>query len=98
LLGDMLELDEQAAQLHRELVPAILAARSRVVVLVGECMRELVTLLTRHRMAVHWFDTASAAWEEVKRTVLHNEVLMVKGSNSTGLYALVRELEASYSA
>lgn len=98
LLGDMLELDEHTGQLHRQLIPLILAARPRMIMLVGKAMEEVASLLTRHQAAVYWFDSVAEAWDKIKSTVLHDEVLMVKGSNSTGLYALVRKLEGLYSA
>lgn len=96
LLGDMLELDSESETLHRELLPLIVDAQPRKVWLVGEHMKALVALLEQQNISVSWAEIPSVAWEEIRQGAQHNEIVMLKGSNSTGLHALVQKIKARY--
>lgn len=92
LLGDMLELDAESARLHTELLPAIVEASPRLVMMVGDHMKPVCAALADQGLHACWYADVRHAWEAVVEAIGHEEILMVKGSNSTGLHALLRNL------
>jgi len=87
VLGDMLELGEASADLHRGLKHAIDAAGIDLVVACGPMMRLLYDDLAPERRA--WAPTSAALEADLLGRVQAGDVVMVKGSLGTRMAPLV---------
>ena len=91
VLGEMKELGAGSDAFHAGLAPLLAAAHVDHAVLVGPAMAALVAALPRHIPAVHVADAAAA---RAATRLGAGDVLLVKGSNSVGLGAVVAALAA----
>jgi UDP-N-acetylmuramoyl-tripeptide--D-alanyl-D-alanine ligase len=86
-LGEMRELGEGSAALHAGLASAILSAKVSAAVLSGEEMRHLVDELRARDASIrveHVTGPAEAA-ERVKSWLEPGDVVLIKGSNASGM-------------
>lgn len=93
VLGDMLELGPDEAQLHRELADAVAAASVDLVFAAGPLMKNLFDALPPHRRAL-WAPTSAALQEELPRAIRPGDAVMVKGSNGSKMGAVVVAIRA----
>jgi UDP-N-acetylmuramoyl-tripeptide--D-alanyl-D-alanine ligase len=93
ILGAMKELGDQSAALHAGLAAPIRAAGVGLAMLVGAEMKPLADALAGD-LAVEHVDTASQAATLAGAMLRDRDVVLVKGSNSVGLGALVAALSA----
>jgi UDP-N-acetylmuramoyl-tripeptide--D-alanyl-D-alanine ligase len=91
VLGAMRELGPSSDQFHAALAGPIEAAGVDLAILVGEEMRPLAKALGQKVKMAHVPDTASAI-ELVEDEIGSGDAILVKGSNSIGLAALVEAL------
>jgi UDP-N-acetylmuramoyl-tripeptide--D-alanyl-D-alanine ligase len=91
VLGAMKELGELSDEFHAGLAEPIQAARVDLAILVGKEMEPLAKALGRKVKMAHVPDKA-AAIELATREVGPGDAILVKGSNSVGLAALVEAL------
>ena len=91
VLGAMRELGEESDEFHAALAGPVAAARVDYAILVGEEMGPLAKALGREIKLAHVADTA-AAIERVRAAIGPGDAVLVKGSNSIGLAALVEAL------
>ena len=84
VLGEMRELGPHAAQLHREVAPAIAASGAACVIAVSGHAKELVTSLPQGVASAIAEDAARAA-TALEAKAKPKDVILVKGSNSIGL-------------
>lgn len=91
VLGAMRELGESSAGFHAGLAEPVAAAGVETVILVGEEMEALAKALGAKVKMAHVPDTA-AAIELARREARPGDAILVKGSNSIGLAALVEAL------
>jgi len=91
-LGDMAELGDDADLLHASLGQYILANGIDRVYLTGEHMKALSRQLPADVLAGHYHDTDDL-YQAVRSDLKHNDVIMVKGSRSTGMNRLVDDLK-----
>ena len=91
VLGAMRELGEHSEAFHAELAAPVEAAGVDVAVLVGEEMRSLVKALGGKVKIAHVADAGSAA-AELRGRIAPGDAILVKGSNSIGLAAVVEAL------
>jgi len=96
-LGDMLELGPTEAALHAGLAEHPAMAAVDAVFCVGERMRALHEALPRARRG-DWFPDAGAAAARLRRYLDAGDVVMVKGSLSMGMGAVVKAVKAMGSA
>ncbi len=89
VLGDMAELGKQSEILHAELAKVIEDKNIDRVYTVGPHMKFLSDKLAGFRNAGH-FETRSALEDKLTRDLRNGDVVMVKGSNASGM-ALVTE-------
>ncbi len=92
VLGAMRELGDQSDAFHAALAPHVVAAGVSTIIVVGNEMKALATALARQLEVLHVAD-AAAAEAEVGRLIAADDVLLVKGSNSVGLGAVVSALK-----
>ncbi|HYG31339.1 MAG TPA: UDP-N-acetylmuramoyl-tripeptide--D-alanyl-D-alanine ligase [Allosphingosinicella sp.] len=91
VLGAMRELGAETAAFHAALAAHVEAARVDFAVLVGEEMEALAKALGRGVELAHVGDAAAAAGL-VREAIGPGDAILVKGSNSIGLAALVEAL------
>ncbi|HEX6376807.1 MAG TPA: cyanophycin synthetase, partial [Allosphingosinicella sp.] len=91
VLGAMRELGESSAAFHAALAGPVEAAGVETAILVGEEMESLAKALGAKVKMAHVPDTATAI-ELVRREARPGDAILVKGSNSIGLAALVEAL------
>jgi UDP-N-acetylmuramoyl-tripeptide--D-alanyl-D-alanine ligase len=97
VLGAMRELGETSDAFHADLAEPIQAARVDHAILVGEEMAPLVKALGQKVNVVHVPD-AAAATASAREALRPGDAILVKGSNSIGLAALVEALAGGPSA
>jgi UDP-N-acetylmuramoyl-tripeptide--D-alanyl-D-alanine ligase len=95
VLGDMLELGPQAADLHRALVEPVLANRTDLVFCCGPLMRALWEALPDERRGGYAEDSAALA-PLVVGELRAGDAVMVKGSLGSRMGPLVKALERQY--
>jgi UDP-N-acetylmuramoyl-tripeptide--D-alanyl-D-alanine ligase len=91
VLGSMRELGDASDSFHAELAEPIAAACVDYAILVGEEMAPLAKALGPHIEMTHVAD-APAALEPLRQAAGPGDAILVKGSNSIGLAALVEAL------
>ncbi|HZG09989.1 MAG TPA: UDP-N-acetylmuramoyl-tripeptide--D-alanyl-D-alanine ligase [Allosphingosinicella sp.] len=91
VLGAMRELGETSEGFHAGLAAPVEAARVDYAILVGEEMAPLAKALGQKVKMAHVPDTASAT-AAVREALRPGDAILVKGSNSIGLAALVEAL------
>jgi len=92
ILGDMLELGETAARLHREAGGEAAELGFSPIVGVGELSRELTASASDAGAATRGFDTAHQAAQAVPAELSTGDVVLVKGSRGVGLEVVVEAL------
>jgi UDP-N-acetylmuramoyl-tripeptide--D-alanyl-D-alanine ligase len=91
VLGAMRELGDESAAFHAALAAPIEAARVDFAVLVGEEMAALAKALGQKVKMTHVPDAASAI-DALRNRLAPGDAILVKGSNSVGLAAVVEVL------
>jgi UDP-N-acetylmuramoyl-tripeptide--D-alanyl-D-alanine ligase len=91
VLGSMRELGQSSDDFHAALAEPIEAARIDYAILVGEEMRALAKALGQKVKMTHVPDAVSAL-DPLREAVRPGDAILVKGSNSIGLAALVEAM------
>lgn len=94
VLGEMLELGDDAAAFHRSVGERAAALGFSPIVGVGELARELVRAAQLTGSLVEWFDSAASAARWSVETVRPGDVILVKGSRGVGLETVVQSILA----
>ena len=97
VLGDMLELGPQSAQLHAGLSGAILEHDIDLVYAAGEMMRHLFQTLPAERRGAYAEDADTLA-PLVAAAVAPGDVVVIKGSNGSRTGRIVSALKARFPA
>lgn len=93
ILGDMLELGEQAQKYHIELVPHIVKQAPFCVYLVGLHMKGVAGLLHEQGISCRWFEQAGGVMSSLRQDLQEGDLLLVKSSNGTRLSEVVTALK-----
>ena len=83
-LGDMLELGSKSKKLHRKLSPIINKSDIDKVFVYGKYIKETFNSLSKNKKGKA-FNNLKEAHNHLSKIVNNNDLLMVKGSNATGL-------------
>ena len=83
-LGDMLELGKKSKKLHKELSTVINRSDIDKVFVYGKYIRETFNYLLSNKKG-KVFDNLKEAYNYFGKIIRNNDLLMVKGSNATGL-------------
>jgi UDP-N-acetylmuramoyl-tripeptide--D-alanyl-D-alanine ligase len=97
VLGDMLELGDDAPALHRNLAPAVEASGADLVFLAGPVMESLWRVLPEARRGAY-ADSAAALEPILLEAIGPGDVIMMKASLGTRLGALVDSLKRRFPA
>ena len=92
LLGDMYELGADELELHRALAEPLVEAGFERVFMAGECMRLLMGALPQP-MRAGWSSKPQALLTKLKGELREGDILLVKGSNASGVGKLVAQLK-----
>ena len=93
VLGDMLELGDDAARLHAELAQPLIDAEVNLVFTAGPSMRYLYDVLSKRMRGGH-AATAAALAETVVRRLRPGDIVSVKGSHGSRMAEVVKRLLA----
>jgi len=83
-LGDMLELGKKSKKLHKALSVTINRSDIDKVFVYGKHIRETFNSLSTNKKG-KIFDNLKEAYNHFSKIIRNNDLLMVKGSNATGL-------------
>ena len=83
-LGDMLELGKKSKEFHKELSTLINRSDIDKVFVYGKYIRETFNSLVKNKKG-KIFNNLKEAYDHFSKIVHNNDLLMVKGSNATGL-------------
>ena len=83
-LSDMLELGIKSKKLHRELAPIINRSDIDKVFVFGKYIKETFNYLSRNKKG-KIFKNLKEAYDHFGKIIHNNDLLMIKGSNATGL-------------
>ena len=92
VIGDMLELGSQAAELHLGLKEAIDASGADLVFACGPNMAHLFAVLEPRRQG-HWAESSEGLAERLIEAVQPGDVVMIKGSLGSRMAPLVEALK-----
>jgi len=92
LLGDMLELGKKSKKLHKELSTVINRSDIDKVFVYGKHIKETFKSLHKNKKG-RIFNSLEQAGEYLSKIVRNNDLLMVKGSNATGLNKFSKDLK-----
>jgi len=95
LLGDMLELGKKTKKLHRELSNVINKSDIDKVFVYGKHIIETYNLVTRKKKG-KIFNNLREANNYLSKIVHNNDLLMIKGSNATGLNQFSKNIKRGY--
>ena len=92
ILGDMLELGEDALKNHLDLIPVLAQNNIQAVFAVGPLMQKMQSNLPQ---GIDFFgaETPEKAQERLKNFVQEGDVVLVKSSHGTGLWRLVEMMK-----
>ena len=92
ILGDMLELGRHSLKQHKLISKIINKSKINKVYVVGKYIRETFNGLIKYKKAEILNDKLSII-NLIDNELNNNDYLMIKGSNSTGLYQIINELK-----
>jgi len=95
LLGDMLELGKKAKKLHKELSNVINESDIDKVFVYGKYIKDTFNLLSKNKKG-KVFNNLREAHNYLSKIVHNNDLLMVKGSNATGLNQFSKNIKRGY--
>lgn len=97
VLGEMLELGPKSAELHAGLAEPLIRAKADLVIASGSLMKPLTEALPDGIETIY-AKTADTALASLTASVRPGDVVMVKGSNASGVHRVVKALLAGQSA
>jgi len=92
LLGDMLELGKKSKKLHKELSTVINRSDIDKVFVYGKYIQETYNSLVNNKKG-KIFNNLKEANDYLGKIIHNNDLLMVKGSNATGLNKLSKNIK-----
>jgi len=95
LLGDMLELGKKTKRLHKELSKIINKSDIDKVFVYGKYIKETFNLLHENKKG-KVFKDLNEANDYLSKIVHNNDLLMIKGSNATGLNQFSKNIKRGY--
>ena len=88
IIGDMLELGKSSTKIHLELVPILKTINPSLLLTVGKYTKKINDKLNLKVDCYSYFDINQLI-KEIKQYIRPNQIVLLKGSNGTGLWKLV---------
>lgn len=92
ILGDMLELGDAAVQHHQDIAAQIVALKPDCLLLCGKLMRHVWDATCSEAEGAvkgRWYENVAALKDEIDTWIGDGDCILIKGSNSVGLNAVV---------
>ncbi len=96
-LGDMLELGKKSKKFHKELSKVINKSDIDKVYVYGNHIKETFNLLSKNKKGQK-FQNLDQAYNYLGKIIKNDDLLMVKGSNATGLNQFSKNIKRGYSS
>ena len=91
IIGDMLELGESSEKLHRDVIKEIEKSSPDILLTVGMHTKIINQNISKKIKAIH-FNNSEKVYNELLKIIKNDDVIMIKGSNSTKLYEISKKL------
>ncbi len=88
IIGDMLELGKSSTKMHLDLVPILRDINPDLILTVGKYTKEINDKL-RLTINCHSYLEISELIKDIRQLIKPNQIVLLKGSNGTGLWKLV---------
>ena len=88
IIGDMLELGKSSTKIHLDLVPILKNINPNLLLTVGKYTKKINDKLNL-TIKCHSYYEISELVKEIKQFIKPNQIILLKGSNGTGLWKLV---------
>ena len=88
IIGDMLELGKSSTQMHLELVPILKEINPNLLLTIGKYSKNINDKLNS-TINCHSYFAINQLVKEIRQFIKPNQIVLLKGSNGTGLWKLV---------
>ncbi len=88
IIGDMLELGNSATKMHLSLVPILNSINPNLVLTLGKYTKNIKKKLNL-TIKCHSYDEINELIKDIKQFIRPNQIVLLKGSNGTGLWKLI---------
>tara|TARA_X000000950_G_scaffold191792_1_gene231483 strand:+ start:376 stop:1791 length:1416 start_codon:yes stop_codon:yes gene_type:complete len=88
IIGDMLELGKSSTKIHLELIPILKIINPSLLITVGKYTKKLNDKLNLKVDCYSYFEINQLI-KEIKKHIRPNQIVLLKGSNGTGLWKLL---------
>ncbi len=88
IIGDMLELGESSTQMHLELVPILKKIKPDLLLTIGSYSKKIHNEL-KFTFNSYSYCKIDKLINDIKKFIKPNQIILLKGSNGTGLWKLV---------
>ena len=95
IIGDMLELGPNSYSYHKKIVPFVKKLNPKTLLTIGNISKILSDNLKNNLICKH-YKNVKLLETNFGKLVHNNDIVFVKGSNSTGLYTFCKNLEKKY--
>lgn len=92
IFGDILELDEFAKEIHKEIGNSVINNKIDVLITVGENSKETFSVVYDNNIEAYHFDSNSDMLKEIDDIIDHGDTVLVKGSHGMNLIEIVEHL------
>ena len=93
IFGDILELDEYAKDIHREVGNSVINNNIDLLVCVGDNSRETYNVVFDSGIEAYHFDSNEDMKKEIDDIILHGDTILIKGSHGMNLIEIVEYLK-----
>ena len=91
IIGDMLELGESSEKLHRDVITEIEKSSPDILLTVGMHTKIINQNISKKIKDIH-FNNSEKVYNKLLKIIKNDDVIMIKGSNSTKLYEISKKL------
>ena len=88
IIGDMLELGNSATKMHLNLVPILKCINPNLILTLGKYTKKINEKLNL-TIKCHSYGEINELIKDIKKFIKPNQIVLLKGSNGTGLWKLV---------
>ena len=91
VIGDMLELGEKSISYHLKAVDILTRIKPNLIITVGQFSKIIFDNLPENFLKFHYYDYKNV-FNKLLRIIKNKDVIMLKGSNSTNLHMITKQL------
>ncbi len=88
IIGDMLELGKSSTQIHLELIPILKEINPNLLLTIGKYSKNINDRLNS-TINCHSYFAINQLIKEIRQFIKPNQIVLLKGSNGTGLWKLI---------